>query len=75
MDTIVNGTGMPLFLAFLGQDFNDVVRLWESWVESGELVSARHDDPARDAVIRLRPASIGVVESWPRTSLTTGRFR
>jgi len=65
MDTIVVATGMPLCLAFLGQDVDDVVRLWESWVQSGELVRARHDDPARDAAIRLRPASMGCVEFIP----------
>ena len=53
MDTIVIAVGMPFCLAFLDQPIDEVVTLWESWVESGELVRARHEDPTRDAVIRL----------------------
>lgn len=62
MDTIVIAVGMPFCLAFLDQPIDDVVELWDSWVESGELVRARHEDPSRDAVIRLRPAVLGVAE-------------
>lgn len=62
MDTIVIAVGMPFCLAFLDQPIDEVVTLWESWVESGELVRARHEDPTRDAVIRLRPAVLGVAE-------------
>jgi len=62
MDTIVIAVGMPFCLAFLEQPIDEVVALWESWVESGELVRARHEDPARDAVVRLRPAVLGVAE-------------
>jgi hypothetical protein len=62
MDTIVIATGMPFFLAFLDQDIDDVVEIWERWVQSGEFVRARHEDPARDAVVRLRPAVMGTVE-------------
>lgn len=58
-------TGMPFFLAFLDRDINEVVRLWESWVDSGELVRARYEDSRRDAVIRLRPAVLGAVEFVP----------
>jgi hypothetical protein len=38
-------------LAFLDQYNNEVVRLWESWVDSGELVPARYEHSQRDAVI------------------------
>lgn len=62
VDTIVIAVGMPFCLAFLDQPIDEVVTLWESWVESGELVRARHEDPTRDAVIRLRPAVLGVAE-------------
>ena len=44
-------TGMPFLLAFLDQHINEVVRLWESWVDSGELVPARYEHSQRDAVI------------------------
>ena len=57
--------GMPFCLAFLDQPVDEVVALWESWVDSGELVQARHEDPARDAVIRLRPSVLGVAEFIP----------
>lgn len=62
MDTIVIATGMPFLLAFLDQDLDDVVEIWERWVQSGEFVHARHEDPARDAVVRLRPAAMGTAE-------------
>jgi hypothetical protein len=62
MDTIVIATGMPFLLAFLDQDLDDVVELWDRWAQSGELVRVRHEDPARDAVVRLRPAAMGTVE-------------
>lgn len=65
LDTIVIAVGMPFCLAFLDQPVDEVVALWESWVESGELVQARHEDPARDAVIRLRPSVLGVAEFIP----------
>jgi hypothetical protein len=65
MDTIVIATGMPLFLAFLDQHVDQVVKLWETWVETGELVRARHEDPTHDAAIRLRPAAMGAVEFVP----------
>lgn len=65
MDTIVIATGMPFFLGFLDQSPDDVVAMWEAWTRSGELVAARHEDPARDAIVRLRPASMGVVEFIP----------
>lgn len=65
MDTIVIAVGMPFCLAFLDQPVDEVVALWESWVESGELVRARHEDPARDAVVRLRPSVLGVAEFIP----------
>ena len=62
MDTIVIATGMPFLLAFLDSDLDEVVEVWERWAQSGELVRARHEDPARDAVVRLRPAAMGTVE-------------
>lgn len=65
MDTIVIATGMPFFLAFLDQQINEVVRLWESWVDSGELVQVRYEGSQRDPVIRLRPAVLGTVEFVP----------
>lgn len=65
MDTIVIATGMPFFLAFLDQPVDEVVKLWESWVESSVLVPARHETRGRDAVIRLRPAALGAVEFVP----------
>ena len=65
VDTIVIAVGMPFCLAFLDQPIDEVVSLWESWVESGELVRARHEDPTRDAVIRLRRSSPG---TWCTTS-------
>ena len=65
MDTIVIATGMPFLLAFLDQRIEDVIELWESWVASGELVPARHEDTTRDAAIRLRPAAFGVTEFVP----------
>lgn len=71
MDTIVIATGMPFFLAFLNQPVDDVVRLWESWVDSGESVRARHEAAPRDAVILLRPAVLGTVEFVPHEP--TGR--
>lgn len=58
-------TGMPFFLAFLDQHINEVVRLWESWVDSGELVQVRYEGGQRDPVIRLRPAVLGAVEFVP----------
>lgn len=72
MDTIVIATGMPFFLAFLDQHIDQVVRQWELWVDSGELVRARYDDAQRDAVIRLRPAVLGTVEFVPNEQ--TGRL-
>ena len=36
MDTIVIATGIPFFLAFLDQDIDEVVAMWESWTRSGE---------------------------------------
>lgn len=65
MDTIVFGTGMPCTLAFLDHDIDDVVVAWESWVQAGQFVRARHEDPTRDAVIGFLPAAIGAVEFVP----------
>lgn len=68
MDTIVIAPGMPFFLAFLDQPLADVMALWASWVESGELVQTRIEqlnDPVRDAAILLRPAAFGVVQFVP----------
>lgn len=65
MDTIVFGTGMPCMLAFLDHDIADVVATWESWVQAKQFVRARHEDPARDAVIGFLPAAIGAVEFVP----------
>ncbi|MBY0286745.1 MAG: hypothetical protein K2X52_06315 [Mycobacteriaceae bacterium] len=65
MDTIVFGTGMPCVLAFLDHDIDDVAATWESWVQTGRFVRARHDDPTRDAVIGFLPAAIGAVEFVP----------
>jgi hypothetical protein len=33
LDTIVIAVGMPFCLAFLDQPVDEVVALWESWVE------------------------------------------
>lgn len=65
MDTIVFGTGMPCMLAFLDHDIADVVATWESWVQAGQFVRARHEDPTRDAIIGFLPAAIGTVEFVP----------
>lgn len=65
MDTIVIATGMPHFLAFLDQHIDDVIALWESWVDSGELVHARYEDPGHDAAVRLRPAAMGIAQFVP----------
>lgn len=65
MDTIVFGTGMPCVLAFLDHDIDDVAATWESWVQTGRFVRARHDDPTRDAVIGFLPAAIGPSSSFP----------
>lgn len=62
MDTIVIASGMPFLLAFLDQPLDDVVALWESWERSGESVAVRHENPSYDAVVRLRPAALGVVQ-------------
>jgi hypothetical protein len=65
MDTIVFGSEMPCVLAFFNDHVDEVVRVWESWVKSGEFVRARHEDPNRDAVVGFLPAAIGTVDSVP----------
>ncbi len=65
MDTIVIATGMPFALAFLGQSLDDVVGLWEHWVDSAETVRVRHEKPERDTVVLLRPAVLGATQFIP----------
>lgn len=65
MDTIVFGAGMPCFLAFLEHDVDEVMAVWQRWVQTGQFVRARHEDPARDAVVGFLPAAIGTVEFVP----------
>jgi len=68
MDTIVVATGMPFTLAFFDQPLGGVVELWQQWVQSGEIVHTRHEDPSRDSVVLLRPAVFGAVEFIPHES-------
>lgn len=72
MDTIVIASEMPCFLAFLDQDIAGVVELWDSWIDNGEVVRARHENPARDAVVRFRPAAMSTIEFIP-TEQRNGR--
>ena len=65
MATIVFGAGMPCFLAFFDHPVDEVLRVWESWVKSGEFVRARHEDPHRDGIVGFLPAAIGTVEFVP----------
>ncbi|WP_094287288.1 hypothetical protein [Mycobacterium lehmannii] len=65
MDTIVFGTGMPCFLAFLDHHIDEIVATWMEFVETGQVVRARHENPSRDTVVIFRPASIGTVEFVP----------
>jgi hypothetical protein len=65
MDTIVFGSGMPCVLCFFDHPVDEVVRVWESWVKSGQFVRARHEDPKRDAIVGFLPAAIGTVEFVP----------
>lgn len=74
MDTLVIGSEMPCFLAFLDQDIADIVELWDSWIASGEVVRARHEDPSRDAVVRFRPAAMSTVEIVPTEPINGRRL-
>jgi len=65
MDTVVFGSGMPCVLCFFDHPVDEVVRVWESWVKSGQFVRARHEDPRRDAIVGFLPATIGTVEFVP----------
>lgn len=65
MDTIIIGHGLPGVLAFFDESPSRMIDLWQGWIDTDSTIRATHTAPGRDAVVLLRPASIGTVQFVP----------